>query len=120
MAWFNKSQYITPVAPPVPVAPTPASAVTPDVSGVVVGDRIGNLTCLGNFYMAFDEMAMVNLCPADGCGAEITLRNGARVVHLNAYGAACLKKYLNQERAKLAASRDEVRQLEELVNKETR
>lgn len=84
------------------------------VANTVVGERIGKLTNIGTFWLDFDLIAWINMTPADGCKAEIFLTTG-KSLHLNQIDLGLLNKYFDQERAKLAAGRDEVRQLEELV-----
>lgn len=112
MSWLNRQVSTQAVAPPPVVEPPP------DVSKVPVGEKIGNLTCMGTSWWNLDEVVRYNPSPADGCGMEITVKGG-QVFHLNQYGKACWLKYLDQERARLTKVDSEVKELERIAERLT-
>src|SRR5438105_2006669 len=108
MSWFRS---FTPPPPYVIQNQSPPPApVPPDVSKVEVGARVGNLTCLGSFWLDMSTISSVWLNPTDGCGAELYTADG-KIHHLSAWGAACLQKYLDQELSKSS----EVKELERMI-----
>lgn len=88
-----------PIAKPIEARPQPSAP--PNVSNVKVGAKLGNLTCLGKYFVDFDAVEMINLRPVDNCGAEIQFKSG-ETMHLSQYGGACLQKYIDQQNAEIA------------------
>ena len=72
-----------------------------DLSTVAVGAKCGSLTQVGDLWIDFDAVEAVTFSPADKCGAEVQFKSG-KTSHYSEFGAACLRKYLQQPQAEIA------------------
>jgi hypothetical protein len=64
-----------------------------DLAAIPIGGRLHGLTQVGNLYIDWSRVEMLDVNPKDGCDGELHLYSGESF-HLNAVEQAALDKYI--------------------------